>query len=119
MAIKKVKLPNNTTLDINDARVVSDAITYIGEQQGSATYVDGGTIIDVTAKADKVTGATTGHFAGLDSNGNLTDSGHKHSDYQTANLVTSISSSSTDTQYPSAKCVYDIVGDIETLLAAI
>lgn len=36
-----------------------------------------------------------------------------------SNLVTSISSSSTDAQYPSAKCVYDIVGDIETLLAAI
>lgn len=37
--------------------------------------------------------------------------------YQTkSNLVTSISSSSTDTQYPSAKCVYDIVGDIETVL---
>ena len=36
-----------------------------------------------------------------------------------SNKVTSISSSSTDTQYPSAKCVYDLVGDIETLLAAI
>jgi len=36
-----------------------------------------------------------------------------------ANLVTSISSASTDTQYPSAKCVYDIVGDIETLLSSI
>lgn len=35
------------------------------------------------------------------------------------NLVTSISSSSTDTQYPSAKCVYDIVGDIETLINAL
>lgn len=32
------------------------------------------------------------------------------------NLVTSVSSSSTDTQYPSAKCVYDIIGDVETLL---
>lgn len=37
----------------------------------------------------------------------------------TNNLVTSISSSSTDTQYPSAKCVYDIVGNIETLLQSI
>lgn len=37
----------------------------------------------------------------------------------TSNKVTSLSSSSTDTQYPSAKCVYDLVGDIETLLAAI
>lgn len=33
--------------------------------------------------------------------------------------VTSISSSSTDNQIPSAKCVYDIVGDVETLLAAL
>lgn len=37
----------------------------------------------------------------------------------TLNKVTSLSSSSTHTQYPSAKCVYDIVGDIETLLAAL
>lgn len=37
----------------------------------------------------------------------------------TSNLVTSLSSLSTDTQYPSAKCVYDIVGDIESLLATV
>lgn len=37
----------------------------------------------------------------------------------TSNKVTSISSSSTDAQYPSAKCVYDIVGDIETALHTI
>lgn len=36
-----------------------------------------------------------------------------------SNKVTSLSSSSTDTQYPSAKCVYDLVGDIETLLTAL
>ena len=40
--------------------------------------------------------------------------------YQTtANLVTTISSSSTDSQYPSAKCVYDLVGDINTALDTI
>ncbi len=38
---------------------------------------------------------------------------------QTSNKVTSISSSSTDTQYPSAKCVYDIVGDIESAINTI
>ena len=37
----------------------------------------------------------------------------------TSNKVTSLSASSTDTEYPSAKCVWDLVGDIETLLAAI
>ena len=35
------------------------------------------------------------------------------------NKVTSINSSSTDTEYPSAKCVYDIVGDINDALNAI
>ncbi len=34
----------------------------------------------------------------------------------TTNKVTSLSGSSTDTQYPSAKCVYDLVGDVESLL---
>lgn len=34
-------------------------------------------------------------------------------------VVTSISSSSTDSQVPTAKCMYDIVGDIETLLGAL
>ena len=37
----------------------------------------------------------------------------------TANKVTSLSASSTDTQYPSAKCVYDIVGDISSALDSI
>ena len=35
----------------------------------------------------------------------------------TSNKVTTLSSSSTDTQYPSAKCVYNLVGDVESLLA--
>ena len=36
-----------------------------------------------------------------------------------SNKVTSISQYSTNSQYPSAKCVYDIVGNIESALAAI
>lgn len=39
--------------------------------------------VDVSTKADKVQNATSGNFASLDANGNLTDSGHKHSDYLT------------------------------------
>ena len=40
--------------------------------------------------------------------------------YQTvSNLVTSVSSSSTDAQYPSAKLFYDTCGDIETLINAL
>ncbi len=43
-----------------------------------------GVIPDVSGKADKVSSPTSGNFAGLDANGNLTDSGHKHSDYLTS-----------------------------------
>lgn len=39
---------------------------------------------DIADKADKVSSATAGNFAGLDSNGNLTDSGSKASDFATA-----------------------------------
>ena len=37
----------------------------------------------LSSKADKVSSATSGNFAGLDSNGNLTDSGSKASDFLT------------------------------------
>lgn len=40
-------------------------------------------IDDIANKADKVTGATAGNFAGLDENGNLTDSGKKATDFKT------------------------------------
>ena len=38
----------------------------------------------IGGKADKVTSATSGDFAGLDANGNLTDSGKKASDFATS-----------------------------------
>jgi hypothetical protein len=37
----------------------------------------------------------------------------------TGTLVTSISSASTDNEYPSAKCMWDIIGDVETLINAL
>ena len=41
-------------------------------------------------------------------------------DYESNNnKVVAIDQNSTDTQYPSAKCVYDLVGDIESLLTAL
>lgn len=40
--------------------------------------------VDYSGKADKVASATSGNFAGLDANGNLTDSGKKASDFVAA-----------------------------------
>ena len=55
-----------------------------------ASDLASGVIPDVSDKADKVNGATSGNFASLDANGNLTDSGHKHSDYLTEAPVTDV-----------------------------
>ena len=49
----------------------------------------------------------------------IKDTTARQSMQTTGNLVTSVSSSSTDSQYPSAKLLYDTVGNIETLLASI
>lgn len=63
-----------------------------------------------TSEVTLATVATTGAYSDLSGTPDL-------SGYQTtSNLVTSVSSSSTDSQYPSAKLFYDTVGDVETLL---
>ena len=68
-------------------------ITMNSTSKGTSGVVDLGTVItshqDISGKEDK------------------------------SNKVTSLSASSTDTEYPSAKCVWDLVGDIETILASI
>lgn len=47
------------------------------------------------AKADKVSGATNGNFAGLDAQGNLTDSGSSAASFEPANAVSTHNSSGT------------------------
>lgn len=63
-----------------------------------------------SSKADKVSSATAGNFAGLDANGNLTDSGKKAADFATAaqgakadTAVQDASYVHTDNNYTSAE----------------
>lgn len=84
----------------------SDAVLYTAQTLTSSQQTQART--NIAAVGYNVTNTGTPVVLGLE---------------QTTNKVTSLSSSSTDTQYPSAKCVYDYiddtVGDIATLLAAI
>lgn len=71
---------------------------------------------------NSATKSATELYAITDATVNYNDLSNKPdlSVYQTtANLVTSVSSSSTDSQYPSAKLFYDTCGDIETLINAL
>lgn len=54
----------------------------------------------------------------INDSGYITDSSISNMQ-TTTNLVTSVSSLSTDTQYPSAKLFYDTVGDVEALINAL
>ena len=67
-----------------DSRVYINGITTdgYGHITGFTTHEEADQ--DLSGKADKVKNATSGNFAGLDANGNLTDSGKKAADFATA-----------------------------------
>lgn len=52
-----------------------------GHSRPGQSASSGGEAVDISGKADKVSGATTGNFAGLDASGNLTDSEKSSSDF--------------------------------------
>lgn len=86
-----VTLDNNKTFRWGGSAYAEiSASIALGETVGTAYEGSKGAknaadIADLQAdKADKVSSATAGNFAGLDSNGNLTDSGSKASDFATA-----------------------------------
>lgn len=105
------------------ATINGSAITEGGNIviQGGGSEYSAGTNIDITNNVISVTGITVPTTTSeLTNDSGFITSAFTESTYEKlTNKVTSISSASTDTQYPSAKCVYDMIGDIETLLASI
>lgn len=63
-----------------------DTLTFDNTPTDNSTnpVTSGGIYNSLSNKADKVSNATNGNFAGLDSNGNITDSGSNASDFATA-----------------------------------
>lgn len=113
--INKPTIPTATSDLTNDSGyITSSALNGYATQNwvGQQGYITGITSSDVTT-ALGYTPYNASNPSGYITSSALT--GYE----QTSNKVTSISSSSTDTQYPSAKCVYDIVGDIESAINTI
>ena len=87
----------NDNMDVIDEKLgavgntsLQDQIDAVGDEIGSTTLPTTAQTLtgaiaehesDFDGKTDKVAEATNGNFAGLDSNGNLTDSGNKASDF--------------------------------------
>lgn len=91
------------TQNVSSARVYTNRLV-VPETSGSSTYGLG------TAGQIIMSNGSTSYWGTVP-----TDSTRE----AVENKVVSLSSASTDSQYPSAKCVYDLIGDVETLLAAI
>lgn len=87
MEINKVVYNGDTLLDLT-----SDTVTPQTLLSGATAHAANGQSIsgtvDLNGKADKVANATAGNFAGLDANGNLTDSGKSASDFDNVWLGT-------------------------------
>lgn len=88
--VNKVQLADGTTLmDISDTTASAGEVL-----SGHVFYTASGTrssgSLNINGKADKVQNATSGNFAGLDSNGNLTDSGSKASDFAASSTALSL-----------------------------
>lgn len=69
--------PTKVSNDTYEISISGNAATASDAESGSALRTE------LDSKADKVTGATSGNLAGLDANGNLTDSGVKTADFKT------------------------------------
>ena len=67
--------------DVNFSNIANGQVPVYN----STTHMWENKTIDLSGKADIVTGATNGNFAGLDASGNLTDSGKKAADFTYTN----------------------------------
>ena len=101
-------LSTPTITEITDTTLIEQldglekAYSYGTQTNISQTNQDKPFILDINAIADNVNGLKLEN---------------ENQEYKT-NKVIELSSNSTDDEYPSAKCVYDIVGNIEAVLAA-
>lgn len=67
---------NNTLNGLSDVGIVNPQEGQVLAYNATlGEWTNDNSSVDISGKADKVSGATNGHVAGLDSNGNLTDGG--------------------------------------------
>lgn len=114
--------PTNT--EITDTTLLSQlnalegANSYDNQTNVSQVNNDLPFIIAATAFVDSTAGRLAATVAQINTL-NEVDNNLSANKEDKSNKVATISASSTDTEYPTAKCVYDIIGDVESLLEAL
>lgn len=74
------------SVDVNISAEADNALV----KKDDGLYVPKSDVVDISGKADKVDGATDGNFAGLDADGNLTDSGKSAADFSKVEASTTV-----------------------------
>lgn len=128
-------------LKLYDEKIKGVITTKVGEEETRATGVEGtlGSLktedksnlvaainelsdkigeVDYSGKADKVDGATAGNFAGLDAEGNLTDSGKKAADFADATEFSTYKTTN-DAAVKANKDAIDAINDEATGILAV
>lgn len=118
MKVKSFYIKDNNVLVRNlvAARRESDSAIGMFDTLNSTFYANAGTDSFIAGEVAPETTGTTIRFT--NDSGYITNSAITNMQ-TTTNLVTSVSSSSTDSQYPSAKLFYNTVGNIESALNTI
>jgi len=117
-------IPTNVSELTNDSGFItgitsSDVTTALGYTPYNSSNPNGYTSNTGTITSVKMNGITISSSGEADLGTVITSHQDISGKEDKSNKVTSISSASTNDQYPTAKCVYDIVGDIETLLSQV
>jgi hypothetical protein len=97
---------------VNGAPAAFDTLKEISDWITADTTGAAAILADVTNKADKVSSAVSGNFAGLDANGNLTDSGYKAADFQAAGSYKTTQTAVADPTTGSATNTYEFIATI-------
>ena len=97
---------------VNGAPEAYDTLKEIADWITTDTTGAAAILADVANKADKVTSATNGNFAGLDSNGNLTDSGYSASSFQAAGSYKTTQTAVTDPTTGNSTTAYEFIATI-------
>lgn len=87
---------NVTATDIGLGNVTNTGDSATPVSGGTTKFTTGGAYTELNKKANKISSPTNGNFVGMDSNGNLTNSGSKASDFSTVKTRQTPASGGTD-----------------------
>lgn len=112
--------PGSTDPNLDGKPVLVLAVKNVDTETIAYSFLDFGKFLN-TGKADKVANATDGNFAGLDDDGNLTDSGKKAADFDEAGAAETVKTEieAVIGEVEEGETVVGLIGDVSDYVGTI